>query len=143
MENTATIHEFNKINNEISALYHEASVRMHLADSEMQILYILCDEGDGITQKHIIDVTGMSKQTVNSAVRKMEMKGILRLGDPKGRRREISLTSAGRQLVDEKIAPFMELEESIFRTWTEEERRMYIELNRRYAESLGEIVSKL
>lgn len=137
---TGMIHRFNQINNEIGALYHKVSQKMGFADSEFNILYMLCDEGEGIDQSHIIEVTGMSKQTVHSAVRRLEQDEIVVLGSRTAHRKAILLSEKGRALIEEKFRPFMDIEESIYNSWTEEEKELFLALNRRYAESLDRIV---
>lgn len=64
------IRRFNVINDEITSLYHQASLKLGFADSEMVILYLLCDYGM-ISQRRIIEITGMSKQTVSSSISRM------------------------------------------------------------------------
>lgn len=140
---TGIIHRFNQINNEVEALYHKVSQKMGFADSEFTILYMLCDEGEGIDQSHIIEITGMSKQTVHSAVRRLEQEGILRLGDRTAHRKAILLSEKGRALIEEKFRPFMDAEESIYNSWTESEKELFLSLNRRYAESLSRIVDEM
>lgn len=140
---TGIIHRFNEINNEVGALYHRASQKMGFADSEFNILYMICDEGEGFDQTHVIEATGMSKQTVHSAVRRLEQEGILMLGDRTARRKAILLSDRGRVLIEEKIRPFMDAEEGIYNSWTESEKELFLSLNRRYAQSLSRIVEKM
>lgn len=137
------IHEFNRINNEINALYHLAAARNGLSDSEHMILYILSDEGDGITQSEIMTSCDMSKQTVNSAIAKMQREGLLTLGVKMGRQKRIFLTEAGRQIIQEKIEPLISLEDGIVNSWTQEERSLYLNLSERFRDALKKGVDLL
>ncbi|MGI6108048.1 MAG: MarR family winged helix-turn-helix transcriptional regulator [Lachnospiraceae bacterium] len=136
------IHRINRINDEINALYHRASVKMGLADSEMVILYLLCDYGS-ITQRQIIQYTGMSKQTLSSAVKRMEQNGWIRHGDESGNRRELLPTTAGNRMIRDLILPLMNAEESIFSSWTEDERRRFLQLNEKYRDALRGVVDSM
>ena len=121
-EKTSTIRRFNQINDEITSLYHRASTKLGFSDSELIILYLLCSYDGELTQSCIIDLTGMSKQTVNSSVRRMEQAGWVALGERTNHRRGIRFTKAGEELSREVIQPFMEREEGLFADWTKEEK---------------------
>lgn len=139
----STIGRLNRLSDEINALYHRASTKMGFADSDMSILYMLCDYGHGLTQSDIISATGMSKQTVNSSVSRMAKAGWLTLGQKDHRRREIVLTEKGQEINDKVIHPFMEMEEHLFDTWSDEEKSIYLALNRRYRDALATMVDAM
>lgn len=141
--NNSALQRFNKIWDRVNAAYHKASGRMGLADSEFIILYLLCDYHRPFSQCEIIQLTGLSKQTVNSSVRRMEKAGWLVLGERSNRLRKMELTENGREIVRDKIVPFMELEAGIFDQWTEEERETFLGLMERYERSLNEIAEQI
>lgn len=143
MDGNKTLHQFNIVTDEIDSLYHKAALKMGLSDSEMLILYEICDYGETLSQSDITGFIGMSKQTVNSAVANMEKKGWLKRSEKSGRKKVLNLTDEGRKLVDEIIIPFQGMEESIFDNWTEEERRLFLDLNFRYRDALKNILDKL
>ena len=136
------LRRFNVINDEITSLYHQASLKLGFADSEMVILYLLCDYGM-ISQRRIIEITGMSKQTVSSSISRMENAGWLLRGTKNGHRREITLTESGENLIRNVLRPFIEQEESIFSDWTEDEKEIFLKLNRRYRDKLRDIVASI
>ena len=70
------IRRFDAINDAISMAYHNLSLKLGFSDGESMILYAMYD-GEPVTQKEITERTGMSKQTVSSAVRKLVQKGLL------------------------------------------------------------------
>ena len=56
-------------------LYHDIAVKMGLYDSAFGILYWLDDLGDGCLQRDVCVASGLTKQTVNSSVHKLERTG--------------------------------------------------------------------
>ena len=70
---------------EMDAAYHEAALRQGLNDSSSRILYALCELGSPASLRAVCESTGLSKQTVNSALRKLEAEGIFYL-EPSGAR---------------------------------------------------------
>jgi DNA-binding MarR family transcriptional regulator len=134
-----TIQRFNQINDEINYLYHKASTKMGLADSEMIILYLLHDH-EKLSQSDIIHWTGMTKQTVNSAIGRMEKEGWIQLGKRTQHRRLITFTPKGKQVLTKVLGPFIQAEEKIFDDWTKEEIDLFIKLNCRYRDQLRDIV---
>lgn len=141
--NNTALQRFNRIWDKVNADFHKASGRMGLADSELTILYMLCDYQRPFTQSEIIQLTGLSKQTVNSSVRRMEKAGWLVLGERSSRQRQMTLTDKGQDIAREKIFPFMKLESSIFDQWTEDERETFLMLMERYERSLNEITEQI
>ena len=81
-----TSEQYTYLAGEINALYHEAAVKMGLSDSVQNILYVLCDQGSRCSQSEIGRLTGISRQTINSAIRKLERNGIVYLEQGRGRR---------------------------------------------------------
>ena len=60
-------------------LYHDIAVKMGLSDSAFGILYWLDDLGDGCLQRDVCVASGLTKQTVNSSVHKLERTGFVEL----------------------------------------------------------------
>ena len=67
----------NKNYNELNGLYHDISMKLGLSDSESMVMYMLYDIQEPLTQSDIVKATGLSKQTLNSAIRKLEKEGII------------------------------------------------------------------
>lgn len=133
---TRTNREYNtlfRLNNE---LYHAIALQMGLSDSAFDILYVLDDLGDGCLQKDVCDASGMTKQTVNSSVHKLERSGIVELTVERGRGTHLHLTKAGRSLVEERIRPVMRAEEAAFADMEPEECEELLRLSRKYLDCL-------
>ena len=82
MEKTSEkLHRINYLTAEIEWLYHQASLRMGIADSTMRVLYTIYDHGEeDCPLSCVYKESGISKQTVNSALRRLEEQGVLRVG---------------------------------------------------------------
>lgn len=121
---------------EINALYHEAAVKMGVSDSVQNILYVICEKGNKCLQSDISKLTGMSRQTINSAIRKLETDGIIYLEPGKGRNTIVCLTEKGKKFALEKIYPLYEVENKIWNEWTTDEQQQYLMLTQKYRDAL-------
>lgn len=93
---------FNHIYKEFNEIYHEVTLKMGLSDSAFDILYSIVDLGDGCSQSDICKYSCLSKQTVNSSIKKMASLNYLTFKPGKGRVMQIFLTDKGRQLLYKK-----------------------------------------
>ncbi len=134
--------QLNSLLNEIDAAYHNAAVKLGASDSELIILYLLA-ACDGVCPVSDISKSGISKQTANSALRKLEGEGNIVLEAAGGLRKNVRLTDSGMELADKTAARIIEIENSIFDSWDKREVRQYIELNRKYLEQLKEKIKNL
>ncbi len=121
---------------EINALYHEAAVKMGISDSVQNILYVICEQGNQCLQSEISKRTGISRQTINSAIRKLEKDEILYLEQGKGRNTIVCLTEKGEKFALEKIYPLYEIENKIWNEWTDDEQQQYLVLTQKYRDAL-------
>lgn len=129
---------FNQLYREIDELYHSIAVKMELSDSAFHIFYTICDLGDGCLQRDICKITSISKQTINSAVQKLEREGYLVLKQGKGRDMHIFLTDKGKEFTNRKIQPVIHMENHVFQEMSEEESHELLRLTRKYKELLQE-----
>lgn len=133
------LREFSHLYKKMEELYHSLSLKIGLSDSAFSILYTICEGGDGCSQTYICGQICASKQTINSAIQKLERQGLLclRKGE-NGRERRIYLTEAGRKLVRERIHPIMAMEDRAFVRMPREERAELLRLTRKYAMAMLE-----
>lgn len=134
---------FNYLTAEIDAAYHEAALKLGLSDSAMQILYTICNNGEECLLNDIIHLSGISKQTVNSALRKLENEDVVYLEAFSGRKKKVCLTEKGKALVKNTVLQIIEIENEIFDSWTDTERKIYIELTQKYLFSFKEKIKEL
>ncbi len=129
------IHRLNYLTSELDGLYHQASLRIGLSDSAMRILYAIYDNEDGCLLHTICQQSGISKQTVNSALRKLEKEGVLYLVPYQGKHKKVLLTEMGKTYLERTAAKIYAAESKAFATWTEAEFEAYLHLTTKFAES--------
>lgn len=117
---------------EIDAVYHEAALKLGLSDSAMLILYTVCSREGVCPLSDITHTSGVSKQTINSALRKLEAEEVVRLETIGARRKRVCLTEKGKGLAERTVYRLIEVENEILASWSEEEQKRYIELTQRY-----------
>lgn len=133
-----TLKKSNYIMREINGLYHSISARLGLSDSAMLVLYTLCELGDECLQSHIYKMAGTSRQTINSAIRKLEREGILFLKAGPGRNTCVCLTEQGRRLVGNTVERLRKAERAVYESWSESDRNELLRLSRQYLDGLRE-----
>lgn len=133
----------NLLHSEIGNVYHDISVQLGLSDSVSNILYTISNFGDSCLLSDIVSMTGIPKQTINSALRKLEKDGIVHLETAEKRRKRVVLTQSGKLLAEKTAGRMMQMESEIFSSWKEEELSMYMELLRRYLDQLKEKAKEL
>lgn len=145
MENYSSKHlkRYNHLIGELEATYHEAALKIKLSDSVAKILYTICNVGDSCLLSEICKQTGLSKQTVNSAIRNMEAQGIVFLKAYNGKAKMVCLTEKGKEFAGETAVKIIEIENDILASWDEEDIHKYIELTERFLECLKEKVDKM
>lgn len=127
---------YNYLSSEIDAAYHEISSILGLPDSSMIVLYTICDNGDSCLLADIVRNSGISKQTVNSALRKLEADGIIYLESAGARNKTVCLTKQGKELADRTARQIIDVENDIFSSWAQEDVKRYLELTERYLQDL-------
>ncbi len=134
---------YNHLHGEIEAVYHDSSLKFGISDSVSKILYAICSVGDSFLLNDICRDTGLSKQTVNSALRKLERDGIVYLEAVDGKSKKVCLTEKGKLFADNTAFCLIEIENAIFESWSDSDVQKYLELTERFLLSLKEKVSQL
>ena len=137
------IYRINCLTEETDSIYHQAAVQFGLSDSSLLIFYMLYTNKGQCRLSDLYMVSGTSKQTVNSAIRKMEKKELLYLTPGSGRNTQVFLTEKGKKLMEDTVYRVIEIENEIYNGWTPEERELFMKLNRDFAEKLSDKVKKL
>jgi len=122
----------NHLQGEIEAAYHDAALKFGLADSTQFILYTICFLGDNCPLSEIVKITGISKQTISSAIRNMEKQGLLKLVAATPKTKKAVLTEKGEALAEKTVQRLMRAEDEVFAAWPEEDVQKYLELNERF-----------
>lgn len=140
---TAPLKRFNYLTSEIDTAYHEAALKLGLSDSAMLILYTICNYGEQCLLSDICRLSGTSKQTINSALRKLEAEGFIYLKTAAGRRKLVCLTDSGKVMVKNTVMRLIEIENDIFGAWSEQEQEQYLELTQRYLTSFKKKIKEI
>ena len=137
------LRQINCLTSEMDGLYHQASVKIGLSDSASRILYELYTSGGSCLLSHIYKNFGISKQTVNSALRKLENENLIHLKQHYGKTKMVFLTEQGKEKANETVSKLVDAEIGAFESWSEEEIDTYISLTNKYVETFCEQVNTL
>lgn len=125
----------NHVWREYMGIYDATAQQVGIPSSVLDSLYMLYLE-DGITQKDICNRACLSKQTVHSAVMRLEKDGLVRAKRGKGRSVLLFLTDAGRIEAKRIVRPIVEAEIRAYDTLTPEEFNQLISMISRIDEVL-------
>ena len=129
---------FNHLLGEIEAVYHEMALKFGQSDSVMNILYTICDYGESCPLQEICRRSGISKQTINSALRKLEREGIVYSEQAGVKGKNVCLTEKGKELAGDTAVRVIEVENGILASWPEEDVKKYLELTERFLVGIKE-----
>ncbi len=128
--------EYNTIFKENDEIYRYAAKELGIPDCTLWILYALRAD-EKVTQKDICGALYYPKQTVNSALKRLESDGCIVLSEMEDRRSKlISLTPKGAELAEKTADIIIEAELAALSGLTEEEQETFVGLFRKYTELL-------
>lgn len=137
------VQALNGLSYDMDVIYHQAARKLGLTDSAMYVLYRLYELGDGCLLRDICRGSGVSKQTVNSALRKLEEEEALYLTRDGGRSKRVWLTEKGNACLTQTVARLYRAECAALEGWTREEIETHLQLMEKYARALGAEVEKM
>ncbi len=143
MNSKNELRKLNYMMSEMGGLYHEAAVKAGVSDSVHSILYVLCAENYHCLQREIYKQAGISRQTINSAIRRLEKDEIIYLEKGNGRNTIVCLTEEGVKFAKEKIEPLYRIENEIFDEWNLKDVAAYLNLTKKYRDALKEKLERL
>lgn len=143
LEASQELKEVNRLYKELDDIYHDISVRLGISDSVLIILYSIVEMGNGCIQKDISERFSISRQTINSAIKKLQSQGYIILKQGKGRDMHIYLTPDGKEYAQDIVGPVMELENSVFKEMSPEESREFLRLSQKYVSLFREKVKQI
>lgn len=126
-------------------LYAKFAHRCGISDSAYWVLYAIVFSDEPVTQGILADVWSYSKQTVNSAVRALQDKGLVTLDFVPGNKKSkfIALTEQGKEFSRIYLEPAMKAEQRAFATMTLEERAELIRLINKYTTAIDAEINQL
>lgn len=132
----AELKKYNRLYRKMDEFYHNIAVKTGLSDSVFWILYAICEYGDGCLQRDICAAFCVSKQTIHSAIHRMEKDGYLYLTEGRGRDKHIYLTKEGQRLMEENIVPVVRRENEALAKMGKENSKELLRLTERYMQFL-------
>jgi len=133
-----TLKRYNYLFGETGMAYHEIYRKLGLADSAISILYAILESGDCCLLRDVCQSIGLSKQTVNSSLRKLEAENVLYLELVDGKNKMIRLTKEGKALAEKTAGRVLVIEDEIFASWPQEDVQKYLELTENFMRALKE-----
>ena len=107
MDNTDNLrkklYEYNNVLKSVDDCYRNIAKRHGLSEAAFWTLYTLRMEPESITQSDVCTVLYQPKQTVNSALKKLESKGYITLTPTGAHTKNIALTESGTQLCEKTV----------------------------------------
>ena len=143
MHTSEDMHRFTYLIGETDYTYHELALKVGLSDSAMLVLYTLSDMGGECSLQTICSFSGLAKQTINSALRKLEKEDVVILKQQNGKNKNAKLTDKGVKLAENTVAKIMKIENEIMESWTKEEVQQYLSLTERYLNMLKEKMEEM
>ena len=127
-----------KILCETEKVYYSMLRRAQISDSEYVLLFSVLQMGEGCSQKDISDNTYISTKTLNSTVKKLKEKGLIRLQPGKYPNMYIYLTPEGRKYIKEKMLPITEAENKILENVSDEDFENFTTIVTKYLNLFSE-----
>ena len=127
-----------KILCETEKIYYSMLKHAQITDSEYVLLFSLLESDEGCSQKDIADNTYISTKTLNSAVKKLQQKGLISLTRAKYPNMILNLTPKGKEYIKEKMLPLIETENKILQNVTDEDFNNFTNLVAKYMDMFSE-----
>lgn len=136
---------FNRAHKKMNVLYHSYAKKIGLSDAAFWLLYSLYENGRPCTQKNLCEAWFYAPQTINSALKSLEKKGLITLElSPENRKnKQVMFTSDGKALVKEKIVPLVQAEVRSFERLEKQECYALLEITQKHIDLLEDEINKI
>lgn len=138
--------QYNNLYKEADGVYHLLARHYKLSDCAFWILYTLREsEHTAYTQKDICSLLHLSKQTINSALKKLESENIIRLEPMPDdqRNKQLFLTDKGREFTGQTVDNILLMDQNAFDCFSAEERALFLQLMQKYVHQLRNEAEKI
>lgn len=142
-DNYDTVRQLNTLDGKLDMLYHSAARQFNIPDSILRILYAIYELGNGCPLADVCRCAGITKQTANSAMRRLEHDGILYLKPDGGKSKRVYLSKLGQEYAERTARRLLDAEARAVSCWTQEELSEYLRLMNKYISSLDEELHRL
>lgn len=136
--------EYNNILKENDNIYRSLARKTGLSECSFWILYILRSERAGLVQSEVCNFLFQPKQSINSALKRMENDGYIELAHGTDQRsKQIILTAEGIRFCEKTVDRVIALERRALGGLPEEEQKLFLSLFRKYTDILKECMEEI
>lgn len=130
--------EFDYLYKQADRIYYEFARRCGLSSCAYWMMYDIERAGGSLALRALTDSWAYSKQTISSAIKSLEARGLIVLAFAEGSRKNkvAHFTDAGRAFTDCYIRPGQEAERRAFCTLAPNDRATLLNLARAYTDAL-------
>lgn len=144
MKYTDKMAEFNSLWLEQNEIYRRAAKNFGISESVFWILYSLTEAGGTLRQSAISAIICQSKQTTNSALKKLESDGMITMCESTSRRcKDVTLTEKGREAAERTAARIIIAEHAAMEELSPEEQELLIKILNKYNKQLSKKIGEL
>lgn len=131
--NRKKLYEYNNVLKSIDDCYRNIAKRYGFSEAAFWTLYTLRMEPGNVTQSDVCNVLYQPKQTVNSALKKLESEGYIILTPAGAHTKNISFTESGIKLCEQTVDKVIEAECDALKEMTDDEAENLIALQGAYS----------
>ncbi len=145
MDTIEHLKTYNQICKEMDIVYHNYAKSCGLSDMAYWILYSIAESDTYFTQRDFCKDWFFTPQTVNSALKDLERKGIIFLEAVSGNKKNklIKPTEEGKNFMEQYITPVIQTESESFETMSKDECELMLSATRKYISALKEKIRNL
>ena len=137
------IYQINCLVKDIDSIYHKAALKLKMSDTVMFILYLVYENDGKYLLNNIQKETNISKQTLNSAIRKLEKDEIIYLEKIDGKKKNVCFTNKGKEYTNNTIAHLFKAECNTIKKWDDKDIKQYLDLMKKYNQNLKEEIKNM
>ena len=136
--------KYNDLMKENENIYRDLAKNFQLSECRLWILYVLRTEAKALSQSDICACLYQPKQSINSALKKLESEGYIILSPGNDRRsKQIMLTPAGIHLCEKTVDQIIETECNALSDLSDEGVELFLSLFHKYTELLKKHMQKI
>ena len=129
---------FNQLFKQMDDIYRQTARESGLSECALWILYFLRETQTPLTQRQMCGLLMQPKQSINTALKKMESDGWITLSPSSEDRRSkvLSLTQTGMAIASRTADPILRAEAAAFSRFSSKELENYLALLERHTNAL-------
>ena len=131
---------FNQAHKKMNLLYHNYAKAAGMSDTAFWLLYSLYEHGGPCTQRELCAFWFYAPQTINTALKSLEEKGLIFLAFVPGskKNKQILFTQAGKEWIQKKVVPLVHSEERSFERLDKDEQEKLLSITQKHITLLEE-----